>query len=74
GWYMIAPPESAFSWVPTRFVQRTTEQEGVVQEDGTTVFVGSEFGEDAYVWQIRLRSGAHVRILDRQTIETEAGR
>ncbi|MCA9062095.1 MAG: hypothetical protein KDA96_03525 [Planctomycetaceae bacterium] len=81
GWYMITPPEGAFSWIPARYVQRVSETEGVVQnvdekgrEANTPVFAGSDFGDDAYVYQVALRNGTRVHIKGQQILTTETGR
>ncbi|MCA9050994.1 MAG: hypothetical protein KDA89_19795 [Planctomycetaceae bacterium] len=73
GWYMIEPPEGSFSWIPEKFVQRMSGDEGEVLESDVVVFVGSSFGDETSVWQRRMMSGEKVRILDSRHIDTVSG-
>ncbi|MEO2035748.1 MAG: hypothetical protein ABGZ35_27020 [Planctomycetaceae bacterium] len=73
GWLAIEPPKGSFSWIRTRFVNRTAPDTGTVTEDSVIVFVGSEFGEESSVWQRRLSHGAPVTILGEEELETAAG-
>jgi hypothetical protein len=72
GWLMIDPPAGSFSWVPSRYVDRTGDQ-GVVREDNVVAFVGSEFGDESGVWQRPLRAGERVTILGQRRIDTQSG-
>ena len=72
GWLMIDPPQGSFSWVPAKHVERNGD-EGTVSEDNSVAFVGSDFGDEAGVWQRPLRSGERVRILGEKEIDTHSG-
>lgn len=73
GWLMIDPPDGSFSWIPSKYVDRT-DNVGTVREDNVVVFVGSEFGDESGVWQRSLRAGDQVAVLGEQTIDTQSGR
>ena len=71
GWLAIEPPEGSFSWIRAQYVTRNGPDTGTVTEDGIIVFVGSEFGDEASVWQRRVSSGTPVTILAEQELATE---
>lgn len=73
GWYMISPPEGSFNWVPARYVERTSDEAGVISEDHVIAFVGSEFGDEIGVWQGRLAAGTPVEILEQREVDTQNG-
>ena len=73
GWYMIAPPEGSFNWIPTRYVDQTTDEAGVITEDHIVAFVGSEFGDEMGVWQGRLSAGTSIEILEEREVDTKNG-
>ena len=73
GWLAIEPPAGSFSWIRTRYVDRTGPDTGTVNEDGSIIFVGSEFGEESSVWQRRVSDGTELRILGEQKLETVSG-
>ena len=56
GWYMISPPEGSFSWIPARYVKKNGPATGEVTQDQVVVYVGSDFGEEASVFQRQWRS------------------
>ncbi len=73
GWYMIDPPAGSFSWIPERFVKRINDTEGEVAEESVIAFVGSEFGDEASVFQRRLKTGEKITILGQRQIVTSSG-
>lgn len=73
GWYMIDPPKGSFSWIPERFVKRLNDNEGEVAEESVIAFVGSEFGDEASVFQRRLKTGEKLVILGQRQIVTSSG-
>lgn len=73
GWYMIDPPKGSFSWIPERFVKRINDTEGEVAEESVIAFVGSEFGDEASVFQRRLKTGEKLVILGQREIVTGSG-
>lgn len=73
GWYMIDPPKGSFSWIPERFVKRISDTEGEVAEESVIAFVGSEFGDEASVFQRRLKTGEKLIILGQREIVTSSG-
>lgn len=48
---MINPPQGSFSWIPERYVKRVNDTTGEVAEESVIAFVGSEFGDEASVFQ-----------------------
>ena len=73
GWYMIDPPKGSFSWIPERYVKRINDTEGEVAEESVIAFVGSEFGDEASVFQRRLKTGEKLVILGQRQIVTSSG-
>ena len=73
GWYMIDPPPGSFSWIPERYVKRVNEAEGEVAEESVIAFVGSEFGDEASVFQRRLKTGEKISIIGQRQIATSSG-
>lgn len=73
GWYMVDPPKQSFSWIPAKYVRRTSAKEGEILENNVVVFVGSSFGNEASVWQRMLKAGEKVSIIGEQQIELTAG-
>lgn len=73
GWFMIEPPQGSFSWVPERYVNRVSDEQGEIKEGDVVAWVGSEFGDECSVWQCRMKSGQKVKILDRRQLETQSG-
>jgi len=73
GWYVIEPPAGSFSWIPERFVNRLSEQEGEVREDNVVASVGSEFGDETGVFHRRMKKSEKVVILGQKNLETSSG-
>lgn len=73
GWYMIDPPQESFSWIPAKYVQQTSGNEGQVLESSVVVFVGSSFGDETHVWQRKLMAGEKVSIISEQDVDTLSG-
>ena len=73
GWYMIDPPQGSFSWIPERYVKRLNDSEGEVAEESVIAFVGSEFGDEASVFQRRLKTGEKISIMGQRQIVTSSG-
>ncbi len=73
GWYMIDPPKGSFSWIPERYVKRLNDTEGEVAEESVIAFVGSEFGDEASVFQRRLKTGEKITITGQRQIVTGSG-
>lgn len=73
GWYMIDPPKGSFSWIPERFVKRLSDTEGEVAEESVIAFVGSEFGDEASIFQRRLKTGEKLVIMGQRQIVTGSG-
>lgn len=73
GWFMIDPPKGSFSWIPERFVKRLNDTEGEVAEESVIAFVGSEFGDEASVFQRRLKTGEKITIMGQRQIVTSSG-
>ncbi|MCX7387161.1 MAG: SH3 domain-containing protein [Planctomycetales bacterium] len=73
GWYMINPPQGSFSWIPERYVKRVNDTTGEVAEESVIAFVGSEFGDEASVFQRRLKTGEKLTIMGQRQIVTSSG-
>ena len=73
GWFMIDPPKGSFSWIPERYVKRVNDTEGEVAEESVIAFVGSEFGDEASVFQRRLKTGEKITIIGQREIVTSSG-
>jgi hypothetical protein len=73
GWAMIQPPPGSFSWVQAEYVRRDTEDQGVIDDNGVIVHVGSRLSDDRSIYQRTLSRGDRVKILGDATFETERG-
>lgn len=69
GWYAIRPPQGSFSWVSSRYIERTQEGLGVVVDDDVVARVGSQLSNVRDVIQVRLEPQETVEIVG----EHEAG-
>jgi hypothetical protein len=73
GWYMIAPPTGAFSWIRAEYVQRSNGNHGVLTESNVVIRVGSSFGDSRDIEQVRVSKGAEVHILSEKSFPTSTG-
>lgn len=75
GWLAIEPPTGSFSWINTRFLEISSQQNTAqVLGDDVPVRVGSELTKEApTVQQIKLQRGAQVIVLDQKKAYTEDG-
>ena len=73
GWYMIAPPVNSFSWIRARYVNKQDATHGTVTENNVVVRVGSSFGDDRDIEQVRLNKGTTVEILGEKSFQTNFG-
>jgi hypothetical protein len=73
GWYMIAPPKGSFSWIRADYVRKGGPGRGTLTANNVIVRVGSEFGSDRDVEQVRLSTGDSVEVLGEQSFSTRAG-
>ena len=73
GWYMIAPPAGSFSWIRADYVRQQAAGHGVITQDNVIVRVGSSFGDSREIEQVRLSSGAPVKIIAEKTFATANG-
>lgn len=64
GWYAIRPPEGSFTWVSSRFLEMVDKDIAVATGDRVLARVGSELSEARDVWQVKLREGEEVVVLD----------
>ena len=72
GWYMIAPPQGSFSWIRADYVQRQANV-GVLTQNQVVVRVGTEFGDDHEIEQVRLSTGDQVEILGERILQLGPG-
>lgn len=63
-WLAIEPPKGSFSWIPSDKIQLDPSGTGIVQEDGTKIRVGSQLSDAHHVFQVSLKKGDKVSILD----------
>ncbi len=64
GWYQVAPPQGAFSYVDKSMVERqANSQTGIIKQDQVYVRAGSELNTRKSATQIVLGKGATVRIV-----------
>ncbi len=73
GWAGIQPPSGSFSWIRSQYVQRQGNR-GTVTEDNVVVRVGSAFGDEHEVEQIRLFRGDVVEILGEHVLHSDERR
>lgn len=73
GWLAIEPPTGSFSLIRSHYVDRTGPEVGIVREENSIAFVGSEFGDECSVWQRRLSQGTRVTILGEEELDTLSG-
>lgn len=83
GWYMIAPPQGSFSWIPAKFVDLETvdlngrgdssASEGTVNANNTLVYVGSAQSDAHEISQRRLNKDDRVRIMGEKMLAGESG-
>lgn len=74
GWYMIAPPEGSFSYIPKKYVRIVGNGIGEVSDEGVVAWVGTEFGKEATVFQRRLSVGQQVQVIGEAEIEIDKDR
>jgi SH3-like domain-containing protein len=68
GWYAIRPPEGSFCWVPAEALKPHGDRLATVIKDKTPCYVGSKFGNNKDVSQVRLDKGEEVEIVDMKQI------
>ncbi|MFQ5733299.1 MAG: SH3 domain-containing protein [Planctomycetaceae bacterium] len=73
GWYMIAPPRGSFSWIRCSHVKQQSPSRGTLTHDNVIVRVGSDFGDDRDIEQVRLSTGDAINILGEKTFNTRFG-
>jgi len=64
GWYAVRPPASSFSWVSAKYVRETGDGLLEVTMDGVVARVGSTLNQARDVWQVKLRKGELLEMLD----------
>lgn len=64
GWYAVRPPASSYSWVSARYVRETGDGLLEVTMDGVVARVGSTLNQARDVWQVKLRKGELLEMLD----------
>ena len=64
GWCAIKPPPGSFSLIPESALNKFSDTDGNINEDGTQAWVGTRTGSvDKPLWQVKLRQGEPVKIL-----------
>ena len=64
GWNAIRPVSGSFSLVPESVVKVVSQGIGLITEDGTQAWVGTEFGPVTKpLWQVKLKRGETVELL-----------
>lgn len=64
GWYAVRPPASSYSWVSARYVREAGDGLLEVTMDGVVARVGSTLNQARDVWQVKLRKGELLEMLD----------
>ena len=64
GWNAIRPVSGSFSLVPESVVKVVSQGIGLITEDGTQAWVGTEYGPVSKpLWQVKLKRGETVELL-----------
>lgn len=63
-WLAIHPPKGSFSWIPADKVEERPDGTAVVRDAEVRVRVGSQLSDAHHVFQVTLRKGDVVQILD----------
>src|SRR5262245_54082314 len=73
GWLAIRPPDSSFSWVPARFIERSAEDATAGRVTGPTpAWVGTSVEHVGdHRQQVTLKAGELVEILGEKNVESE---
>ncbi|QDU61163.1 hypothetical protein Pan216_20170 [Planctomycetes bacterium Pan216] len=64
-WVAIKPPGGSFSWILARTVEEQEDGSGKVIVPSSKVRIGSELTDARHVFQVTLKQGDHVAILDK---------
>lgn len=64
GWFAVRPPASSYSWVSARYVKEIGDGLLEVAIDGVVARVGSTLNQARDVWQVKLRKGEVLEMLD----------
>ncbi len=72
GWYAVRPPGDSHSYISARHVKEIGGGLLEVTTDGIVARVGSTLSAARDVWQVKLRKGEKLEILDASATETEA--
>lgn len=73
GWFMIAPPQGSFSWVPAKFVQKTAADRGTITSNNVAVRVGSFESDIRELFQRKLSQDDEIRILGEKMLRPDTG-
>lgn len=74
GWYMIAPPPGSFSWVPAKYVQKTSQHRGVITANNVAIRVGSSESDIRDVYQRTLAENDEIRIIGEKMLDPDLGK
>ncbi len=72
GWYAVRPPASSYSWISARYVREAGDGLLEVTMDGVVARVGSTLNHARDVWQVKLRKGELLEMLDEGASESGA--
>ncbi len=65
GWLAIRPPVGSFSWVRAEAVRLVDVDVGEIIRDGELARIGSTLSPTRQLWQVKLRKGEKVAIIER---------
>ncbi len=65
GWLAIRPPVGSFSWVRAEAVQLVDTDVGEITREGELARIGSTLSPTRELWQVKLRKGEKVAIIQR---------
>lgn len=72
GWYMIAPPQGSFSWVRAEYVDRSSNDLGVVTESSVD-YIGSSVYDGNLTIFHKLGKGETVEVVGEETLDHRTG-
>ncbi len=73
GWCAIRPPVGSFSWVAARYVSMDPKTGATfINHDDPASWIGSDQTDRRLAWQIRLKKGESVRVLDTKSVVTDS--
>lgn len=70
-WVPIVPPKGSFSWIAANAVEEKSDGNAIVKADDVRVYVGSNLSDAHHVFQITLKKGDRVEVIDQAYLRDE---